>query len=89
MCKINQIGDLPGVDTVWYYLDGVANILSHHKLIIDNKWSIDHISHKFEISGNIRDLSIDYVKSIGIKVCFFPITEGLHIMDCLEYLKEG
>ena len=36
-CLINQIADLLGVGTVWFYLDGVANILSQNKLVIDSK----------------------------------------------------
>ena len=72
-----------GLGNMWYYLDGVANILLHHNLIFDSKWMIDHSSHKFKISGNVQDLSIDCGTSKGIKVCFFPITEGLHIKDCL------
>ena len=36
VCRIDQIADLPGVGTVWFYQDGVANILSLHKLIVDS-----------------------------------------------------
>ena len=89
MCKIDQIGDLPGVGTVWYYPDGVANILLHHKLITDSKCSIDHSSCRFEQSGDVQDLSIDCVTSEGFKVCFFPTAAGLHVMDCLSHYKKG
>lgn len=74
---------------MWYYPDGMANILLHYKLIFDSKWSVNHSSYKFKKSGDVRDLSIDCVTSEGIKVRFFPTAEGLHIMDCSEYLKEG
>ena len=88
-CKINQIGDLPGVGTVWYYPNGVANIILQHNLITDSKWSINHSSHKFEQSGDVRDLSIDCVTSEGVKVCFIPTVAGLHVMDCSSYFKKG
>ena len=42
VCRINQIADLPGVGTVWYYPDGVANILSQHKLVVDSNWKINY-----------------------------------------------
>ena len=29
-CRIDQIVDIPGVGTVWFYPNGVANILSQH-----------------------------------------------------------
>lgn len=41
-CKINLIGDLPGVGMVWYYPGGVANILSFFKLAVDSNWDLDH-----------------------------------------------
>ena len=89
ICCINQISDLPGVGTMWYYSNGVANILSQHKLIVDSKWSIKHSSHRFETSRNIWDLSIDCITSKGVIIHFFPAAEGLYVMNCTQYFKEG
>ena len=72
---------------MWYYLDGVANILLHNKLITDSNQSIDHSSYKFEKSGDVRYLSMDCVISEGVEASFFPTAAGLH--DCLPYFKEG
>ena len=32
VCWIDKIANLPGVGTVWYHIDGVANILLSYKL---------------------------------------------------------
>ena len=89
MCKINQIGDLPGVGTACYYPDGVANILLYHNPIIDSKLSIDKSSHKFEKFSDMRDLSIDFITSERVEFRFFLTVPGQHIMDCFTYFKEG
>ena len=34
--RINQITDLPGVCTVWFYPKGMANILSQHCMVVNN-----------------------------------------------------
>ena len=48
ICRIDQIADLPGVGTVWFYPEGVANILSMNKLIMGSGWDIDFHRKKKE-----------------------------------------
>ena len=39
----NMVGDLPGYGTVWYYADGIANILSLYR-----------VAERFHVSYNIQ-----------------------------------
>ena len=32
VCRIDHIADMAGVGTAWYYAEGVANILSQHRM---------------------------------------------------------
>ena len=84
-CRINQIADLPGVGTVWFYPDGVANIISQHRMVVHSGWDIEYSTKAYRKSGNIKDLKYDCVTSEGVKVSFLPNEDGLHIMDCRKY----
>ena len=84
-CRINQIADLPGVGTVWFYPNGVANILSQHRMVINSGWDIEYSTKAYRQSRDIRDLKYDCVTSEGVKVTFAPNKEGLHILDCRKY----
>ena len=55
-CRINQIADLPGVGTVWFYPKGVANILSQHRMVVNSGWDVDYSTKLFRKSGDIKDL---------------------------------
>ena len=46
---INEIGDLPGVGSVWVHPNGIANILSFHKLQNNNLFEIDYNSQKDDV----------------------------------------
>ena len=39
---INEIGELPGVGTVWLHREGIANIVSFHNLLEINNFEIDY-----------------------------------------------
>ena len=34
--RIDQIAELPGVGTVWFYPKGVANILSQYRMVVNS-----------------------------------------------------
>ena len=40
-CRIDHVADMPGVGTVWFYEDGIANILSQHRMATLSKWDIE------------------------------------------------
>ena len=86
---INKIADLPGVGTVWYYPEGAANILSWHRLVVNSGWSIQQDSDIYHQTGNTDDRLIRCVTSEGVKCEFRPTQEGLHVMDCKSYLRNG
>jgi hypothetical protein len=88
-CRISMIADLPGVGTVWYYPNGVANILSQHRMVVNSGWDVDYSSRTYKKSGDIRDLKYECVTSEGIKLVFAPNKEGLHILDCTKYFGVG
>ena len=88
-CRINMIADLPGVGTVWYYPEGVANILSQHRMVVNSKWDIDYNSKLYKKTGNTRDLKYNCVTAEGIELSFSPNKDGLHILDCSNYFGVG
>ena len=83
-CRINQIADMPGVGTVWYYPDGAANILSGHRLVVNSGWSVKQDSDEYHQTGNPEDLSIRCVMKEGVRCEFKPTADGLHVMDGLR-----
>ena len=88
-CRVNKIGDLPGVGTVWYYPDGSANILSAHRMVIHSGWSVNYSTDKFLKTNRIKDLAYECTTNEGVKVCFRPTKQGLYIMDCSKYFEAG
>ena len=85
VCSIDKIANLPRVGIVWYYLDGVANILSSHKLIVDSKWKMNYSTDRYYQTGDVNNLSYQCTTSKGVKVDFKPTPEGLHMMCCSKY----
>ena len=85
MCTIDQVGDLPGVGVVWYYPDGVANIISQHRAITLSKWRVSFDSDLYYRTGNPLDLCFNCTTSEGIKLQFSPTEKGLHVLDCTGY----
>ena len=88
-CRINQIADMPGVGTVWFYPEGTANILSGHRLVVNSGWSVKQDSDEYHRTGNPDDLSIRCVTKEGVRCEFKPTHDGLHVMDCEALLKKG
>ena len=89
VCRTNQISDLPGVGTVWFYPDGVANILSQNQLVVDRKEKNNCSTDQYYQTKNVLGLSCHYMTSKGRNVTFLPTPEELHVIDCSEYFKEG
>ena len=78
-CVIREVGDLKGVGMVWYYPQGVANILSQFRMIVFSKWRMTFDAAKYHRSGNIDDLSYDVTTPAGIQCKFKPTPQGLHV----------
>ena len=87
--RINQIADLPVLGTVQFYLNGVANILSQHRMVVNSGWDIEYSTKAYRRTGDIRELKYVCVTSEGVKVIFTPNKEGLHILDCRDYFGLG
>ena len=84
-----MIGDLPGVGVVWYYPEGVANILSQHRVITLSKWRVKFDSDSYYRTGNRKDLCYDCTTGEGVKLQFLPTEKGLHVLDCTKYYGLG
>ena len=67
MCHIDQIADLPYVDTVWFCLDGVANTLSSQKIVADSKRKMNYSTIQYYQIKNVMDLSYRCIISISKK----------------------
>ena len=80
---INEIGELPGVGTVWVYRNGIANILSFHKLQESNKFVIDYSSRPNK-QGTV-DRSFNVETPEGIRKKFTPDKKGLYVLDCSDH----
>ena len=81
-CKIDQIGGLPGVGTVWYHPEGVANILSLHRMAVNCRWDIDYTTKQFQESNDTGDLGFKCKTLENVELFFGPTKTGLHVMDC-------
>ena len=88
-CRITQIADLPGVGTVWYYPEGVANILSQHRMVVNSGWDIEYSTKEFRKTNNLSSLKYECVTAEGVKCTFSPNKEGLHVLDCTKYFGIG
>ena len=84
-CKIDHVADMPGVGTVWFYADGIANILSQHRMATLSNWGIDYSTRVYRLSGDEADLSYNVTTSEGIKCRFHPTAEGLHVHEVDEH----
>jgi len=89
VCRINQVGDLPGVGTVWYYPQGSANILSRYRMVTQSKWRVSYNSARYHETGNEGDLSEHVVTPEGSEFDLAPNRRGLHVLDCTKYFEVG
>ena len=86
MAIVNEVGELPGVGTVWLYRQGIANILSFHKLQEHNNFEVDYSSRKK--AGAMRK-SFVVESPEGNVFQFKPNEKGLYVMDCSKYFGAG
>jgi hypothetical protein len=86
MVVIDKIGDLPGVGTVWYHPEGIANVLSNAR-VPKNGFEVDYSSQKD--SKGYRDPAYRIETREGIKLRFIPNEKGLHFLDCTHYFGVG
>lgn len=77
-CCIDQIGEMRGAGTVWYYKDGAANILSQFMMALRSGWDINCSTKAFKRTGNIDDLCFHVKTGNGFKCKFAPTSKGLH-----------
>ena len=75
--------------TLWFYPNGMANILSQHRMVVHSGWDVDYSTKLYRKSGNIQDLKYDCVTSNGVNVTFTPNKQGLHVFDCRKYFSLG
>ena len=87
--RIDQIAELPGVGTVWFYPKGVANILSQYRMVVNSGWDVDYSTKLYRKSGNMKDLKYDCFTSEGVNVTFTPNKQGLHVLDSRKYFGLG
>ena len=78
-CSIDKIGQIRGVGIVWYYLKGVANILSQFMMALHGVWDIEYSTKTFNKTGIIEDLCFNVMKEEGFKCTFDPTSKGLHV----------
>jgi hypothetical protein len=77
------------VGTVWYYPNGVANILSQHRMVVNSGWDVDYTSRIYKKTLDIKDLKFECTTHEGTKISFPSNTDGLHILDCSNYFGVG
>ena len=70
-----------GVGTVWYYPQGVANILSQFCMIVHRKWSIYCRTDTHHKTGKISDLGFEVVTPQGFRCKFSPTEQRLHACE--------
>ena len=80
---IDEIGELPGVGTVWVHRNGIANILSFHSIQEINKFEIDYSSRPNK--QGIRDRSFKIESPENIQLKFIPDGRGLYFLDCQQF----
>ena len=83
---INEIGDLPGVGTVWVHREGIANILSFHKLQNDNQFKISYDAHRNEVEQQDNYFKVQTPE--GVVQRFVPDGRGLYFIDCTDSTSE-
>ena len=66
-CRIVMIADMLGIGTVWFYPEGVANILSQFSMAACSKWAIDYSTKRFYKTGDYKDLAFFVTTNEGRK----------------------
>ena len=73
-----------GVGTVWFFREGVANILSQFWIAVYSRWEIMRTTKDHRKIGYFEDLCYKIVTSEGIKCKFTPTLKGLHVLRVNE-----
>eukprot|EP00536_Pseudo-nitzschia_multiseries_P015470 jgi/Psemu1/42725/gm1.42725_g len=84
---IDEIGELPGVGTVWLHRNGIANILSFHALQHTNNFEIDYSTRPNK--NGIRDKAFRVETPEGSHHRFLPDGRGLYYLDCSGHFGCG
>ena len=74
---------------MWFYPNGMASILSQHRMVVYSGRDIEYSTKAYHKSGNIRALRHDCVTSEGMKVTFTPNEECLHTLGRRNYFGLG
>ena len=83
--KLIIIADLPGLGTVWFYPEGVANILLQHRIEVNSGFSVEYSTKRIIKTRNKQDLSYNCETSKGVKVYFMPTEQDLHVLNCAKH----
>ena len=79
-CYISKIADMRGVGIVWFFRDGVANIISQFRIAVHSKCDISYSTGDYKKSGRIEDLAYKVKTSEGIKCKFTPTEKGPYVL---------
>ena len=63
---------------MWYYLEGVANMLSQFRVASLSKWMTSYDTEKYDKTGNTKHLCYEVTTGEGNHCRFLPTPEGLH-----------
>ena len=72
IATVDKIGDLPGYGTVWFYKDGIANILSLNN--VKKKYRVTYDSTAYDC--------FEVHKGDGTKSVFKPSKKGAILLMC-------
>ena len=73
-----------GVGTVWFFREGIVNILSQFQVAIYSKWDITYTTKDYRKTGRLEDLCYKVVTNEGIQCKFTPTSKGLHVLRVNE-----
>ena len=84
---INEVGELPGVGTVWVHQKGIANILSFHNIQNVNGFEIDYTSRPNK--SGVRDNAFYVETPDKIHRKFVPGGRGFYYLDYAQDFGVG
>ena len=70
---------------MWFYPDGVPNILLQHRMVLNSGWSLSYSSDRFYKTRDLMDLLYDCEMKEGKKFDFMQTEELLYVLNCAEY----
>ena len=78
-CIIKQVGEMKGVGLIWYYPNGVSNMLSQFCMVVHSKCRMTYGTRKYHRSGYINNLSYDVTTPNGCKFKFTSTSQGFQV----------